>query len=630
VAVRYLLLGVVLAVAACQAAEPHLGTTEEHLVVASPATFEFGFVEVGATSAAHSTTVAPASQANDDMVLAVTASCPDFSIEALGLPANVYRTCDGGCQTCVKPRLVACVTLDYVTYHFNATFHPTVAGAQSCVVSVMTMPTIGGATTTRTVTLSGTGTVPPQRIGVGPTAVAFGDVRRNTSSGPATVTVSSLGGAALTVSAVTISAGFTITGGDTAAHALPAGATEAYTITCDPTTLGPTSGSLTIASGDAVAPSLDVPLSCNGIDSALDINPSPAVLAATRVGEPASTTVTLVNSGTAAMSLEAVAITGADLTMTSAAPPPGTMLAAGGSLPITVAFGATAKGDASATLSVTFDGGQVRTSQISARALLATISLSPDGQVDFGPVCGGQTKEQLFTILGNGDGPFVVSALAAPPAPFSLTMVSPAALPASVVPQGGNTVTFKVGVAPVASGPVTGAVTVTTDIPGGAPHEIGLAAEALAAGVTATPDTVDLGSSAINTTTIGQAVHLANCNPDTLTWTNQRLEGADAADFAIVSQPIEATIAPAGSASWLIVLQAHARGVKTATFAVDYPGGTATVQLLGEGLDPSQIDGGPGRGSYYACSAGRGAAGWPVLLVIGLVVGRRRSAPRRR
>ena len=76
-------------------------------------------------------------------------------------------------------------------------------------------------------------------------------------------------------------------------------------------------------------------------------------------------------------------------------------------------------------------------------------------------------------------------------------------------------------------------------------------------------------------------------------------------------------------ASWLVILNAHTAGVKSANFLVDYDGGTATIALEGEGLGPS-LGGGGGKPSYYACSSGRPTALWPLLIAATFLVRRRR------
>ena len=222
-----LLLGAAV-VAACQGSDPNLSSTEQLSVTTTPALmYTFASTEVGTTSASTSIIVKPggtASVESYDDVTAVTANCPDFVVTATGLPAPVYRTviCDP-CPLCALPN---CYTDQYVTYAFTAAFRPTIAGNVSCVVTITT-----NSTTNRTVTLYGTGTVPPIDIDVQPTQIAFGDVRRNTSSTAATVAVNNLGGTALTVTGVSVSGAFTITSGPTNGTTVQPGGMQPYTLT---------------------------------------------------------------------------------------------------------------------------------------------------------------------------------------------------------------------------------------------------------------------------------------------------------------------------------------------------------------------------------------------------------------
>ncbi len=71
------------------------------------------------------------------------------------------------------------------------------------------------------------------------------------------------------------------------------------------------------------------------------------------------------------------------------------------------------------------------------------MSLTPDGSVDFGPVCTGQNKTQMFSLLANAAAPFNLTSVSTPDAPFSI--MTPA-LPAAVKGNAGNTVTFSVTV----------------------------------------------------------------------------------------------------------------------------------------------------------------------------------------
>ncbi|MCX5745045.1 MAG: choice-of-anchor D domain-containing protein [Proteobacteria bacterium] len=350
------------------------------------------------------------------------------------------------------------------------------------------------------------------------------------------------------------------------------------------------------------------------------MSPSPAVIAATRVGEPVQQTITLANVGGAATTITGVTVDGAGLTLVSG-PAAGTVLNASETSAVLVAFDAIAPGPASGTLNVTTTDG-LRTTPITATATVAALSLSPDGVVDFGPVCVGQLATRSFTARGVGDGDLLLSAISDPGAPFAVVATG---LPATVLAAGGNEVTFAVTAAPIAEGLRTSTLAVATDIPGGAPRVIEVNVMGLAGGVNATPLELDLGSHALDVTTSGQVLMLTNCGVDPIDFTNARIEGVDSQSFTLVAQPTSTTIAASSSASWLVVFHATSVGNKTADFAVDHNGQTSRIVLFGEGLTDEVAGIAPGDPrSYYSCSAGGVSALWPMVLAFAVVTRRRR------
>jgi uncharacterized protein (TIGR03382 family) len=610
----------VVVLAACQQQDPRLSSTGQESVLMPVTTHDFGQLQVGQTSGAFTFTINPGIGNNDDIINSITENCPDFSVSAPGLPAEVYRICDVCTCPANQPQLcpAVCCTQDSNSYSFQTYFSPTVGTTVSCTVTI----SLDNGATTKLVTLTGTGTLPPVDIDVHPTSVAFGDVRRDTDSTAVGITVASVGGAALNVQSVTVTPGYSITSGNAGNHNINPGASETYSVLCHPTSIGAMPGSFVVTSNDPDEHSVTIPLSCTGIDSNLVIAPSPVTLPTTRVGEPVQATVSLQNTGNLRTNIEGVSVTGQDLSMTSAFTP--TPLDGGQSTTVTVAFTAASKETATGDLVVTYDGGQQRTVQLAARALGTSMAVTPDGDIDFGPVCSGQSAEQAFTILGNDEGAFQVSTISTPEAPFTLTAP---ALPTNVQGAGANQVMFTVTAAPTAAGHQVSTMMVDTDIPGGTPHMINLAVDGLAAGVSPTPDALDFGSNPIQTTTIGQEIHLSNCSTAPITAMNARIEGTDAADFAIVQQPDSAMIPPSQNASWLVVLQAHTTGPKEASFVVDYDGGTTMVALAGEGLGDMPGSTGNGEKSYYTCAAGGASGTWPLVLVgLAFTVRRRRGA----
>ncbi|HEY0987257.1 MAG TPA: choice-of-anchor D domain-containing protein [Kofleriaceae bacterium] len=607
-------------------------------MVALPAGVDFGMQQVRVSSSEQMITISPGTGSQNDMVTGVSARCPDFSIRAPNLPAPVSRvcmpvTCTGSvCQlpdgstanatanltanaTDAVTESVTCQTTSLQTYQFGATFNPTVPGPVSCVVTV----TLNNATN-RTTTLTGTGVPPPIAADVQPAAVTFGEVRNNTDSTLAVIGVRSSGSQPLDVTSVTASSGFTITSGPTTAYALPANITQDYKLACHPIAVGEMTGQFVVQSTDPAQTRIAVELSCKGIDSALGIAPSPATLATTRVGEPVEAAIELRNTGTAPMTLESVSVVGATMSMSSSMRFPMTLARPTDVASVAVRFDASVPGDASGTLVAKYDGGKIRTTQINGRALSTSLSLVPDGDVDFGPVCVGQSRSREFILIANDQGAFKLSSISNPGPPFSVGTSAP--LPVTVLGGGASQFLFSVTAAPQVAGPAQASTAVHTDIPNGADHIVSLDVLGLpAGGVTATPDALDLGSLEVNTTGIGKEVQLSNCATSPIAYSHARIEGPGASDFAIVAEPSGQTIAPNDLATWLIVLRAHAVGPTRATFSVDVDGGTRSVDLLGEGLPGANRP-----GSYYACSTGRPAALWPIALAL---IGLRRRRARR-
>jgi hypothetical protein len=601
---------------ACQV-PPHESSTEQATTVL-PIGYDFGTQQVRSTSTTHTITVSPAAGSQSDMVTAVTSSCPDFLVSAPNLPAPVTRTCKTATctdQTCLLPdeqiSSATCQTAELESYQFDTAFRPTIAGTVSCVVTVTT-----NGTTNRTLTLTGTGVLPLVAVDVQPASIAFGEVRSGIDSTLASIAVRSSGSKDLAVSSVTATRGFTIASGPTTAYALPSNTTQDYKIACHPVAVGSLAGQFVVMSSDLPGGTMAVDLSCKGIDSNLGIEPSPATFATTRVGEPVDLAIELRNTGVAPMMLNDVKIVGSSFSMASGLRLPMSLSQPSDVARIDVHFDAAAPGDARGTLVATYDGGKMRSTQITARALPTSMALTPDGEVDFGPVCIGQRKTKDFVVLANDQGGFQLGSISDPGEPF--TVAAPP-LPAAVSGGGGSNLVFQVTAAPTVAGAVTATTVVHTDIPHGTDHTVALGVLGLPVGVTATPDSIDLGSHELNTTTIGQEAQLSNCGASSIAFSNARIEGRDASEFAIVAAPPSSTISPNGLVTWLIVLQAHSVGTKQAVFAVDHDGGTETIDLLGEGMSP-------GRGSYYACSAGRPVALWPLALA--LIALRRRGRRR--
>jgi hypothetical protein len=617
---RRLMLFALAGAAACQTA-PQTSETDQEITTISTTLLDFGSPQVGTTTGNLSGYIRESTHAGDysETITGVTyngssspTACPDFTLNA-SIPGYVELDCETTCFV-MCPVGQICTPYDY---DFSANFHPSIAADESCAISFQI------ASGAKNVTLHGIGAPPPIHVTAAPGSIAFGGVRITTDSTGVNINVANSGGAAATINSASVGAGYTITAGTTGSHSLGPNANENYTVVCHPTALGAVNGTFSLSSNDPNTPLISIGMTCSGTDSALAVSPSPAVLPTLRVGETEQKTISITNMGAAATSLQAVTVSG--MTMVSA-PAPGTPLAAnGGATSATIEFDATVKGDVSGTMHIDYDNGKSLDTAITGKAVDTTLSLTPDGDVDFGQVCVGQTKLQMFSLVATDEGSFKLTAASTPDAPFTLT---PPTLPATVQGSAANTVTFSVTAAPTDEGDATSMIALTTDIPNGTPHVINVHALGLSAGVNG-PAQVDLGGNPINETSIGQHVEISNCTAAPISITTVALSGMDAGEFAIVDQPDNSTIAPAGSATWLVVLQAHTVGLKSASFdAMTDSGTTTSVPLIGEGLGSGSggTDGGVdnGKDSYYACSTGRASSLWPIAVALGLLIRRRK------
>jgi uncharacterized protein (TIGR03382 family) len=617
------LIWIAMGLAACQAVtsstnQPLL--TPAAAIVQSDGTSTFNATQVGQTSNTLHFAIRTTLNNSSITINSFSYSCPDYTITAT-LPGYADRTCEATCATGGTTPQTVCPVGTLCTdddYYFTAVFHPSVAATTSCVV---TANTTGGSTPP--LTLVGTGTPPPIHVTAGPGSINFGGVRVNTTSTGVGVTITNSGGATATINSIAASAGFTVAG-TTGSHGLGAGTSEGVTVTCHPTGVGALNGNLAISSNDGTNPTINIGLTCSGIDSLLAIAPSPAVLPTIRSGDTEMQNITVTNTGAAATSIQSVTVTGFDMV---SAPPPGTMLAAnGGQATVTVSYSPQDKGDIAGTLHIAYDNGKTIDTPIAAKAVLTSLSLTPDGDVELGPICVGQAHQQDFALVAADEGSFKLTSVTTPDAGFTLTAPT---LPATVQGSAANTVKLTLNAAPTAAGDLISSFQLATDIPMATPHTINLHMLGLDAGVNG-PPMVDLGGNLINQTSLGQHVQISNCTDAPVTITSVNISGTDATDFAVVDQPTELTIMPAESIQWLVVLDPHSGGDKSAQFNANFDGGTTVVPLIGEGLTdmlPSGDDAGSAKSSYYACSTGSPSALFPVALALGgLLVRRRRRA----
>ena len=350
----------------------------------------------------------------------------------------------------------------------TGTCNRTLAGHASCAVSIQFAPTqlgslagsvsVSDALRTQTVSLSGTGVLPPA-LGVNPSSLNFLSQQPGVVSAPQGVTVTNTGGALLT--------GLTaqITGAPTGVFSISAtscGATLAAGASCvlnvvfNAATAGGSAGMLNLSSSSPGVAAANVGLSGTA-QTASGLNVSPAMLsfgAVAQGGTSAAQTVTISNTSTVTASVLSVAVSQGfswtQYTCTGSLSP-------GASCTVGVSFAPTATGVATGTLTASSaaiaTAATVTLSGIGAVA--ASIQVTP-GSISFSTTGVGQSSAPTtLTVTNQGTVEAVNGLTLTAPAGFTLVSNTCAATLAA-----GASCTVGVEFVPTSAGATSGSLTV--------------------------------------------------------------------------------------------------------------------------------------------------------------------------
>lgn len=317
------------------------GTGSVPTAALAPTSLTFASQLVGATSAAKTATLTNSGTAP----LSIT------SITLAGSNASDFSQTN----TCPSSPVALPVGASCTV---SVTFSPSAAGSRNASVSVND----DAASSPQSIALSGTGQTAAPGVSLSPAGLTFGSQLVGSTSSPQSVAVTNSGSSALTISSVGLSGA---NAGDFSRattcpltpNTLAAGASCSISVTFSPSVAGARNASLTIAD-DATGSPQNVTLSGTGVTSTPGASVAPASLSfgSQLVGSSSSAqSVTLTNSGSAALAISSVAVSGAnagDFAPTTTCPLSPSTLAAGASCTVSVTFSPAASGARSATLTI--------------------------------------------------------------------------------------------------------------------------------------------------------------------------------------------------------------------------------------------------------------------------------------
>ncbi len=306
----------------------------------------------------------------------------------------------------------------------------------------------------------------------------------------------------------------------------------------------------------------------------VNLSPSSLTFAAQQVNTTsAPQTVTLTNTGTAALSITSIAITG-DYSQTNNC---STSLAAGASCAINVVFAPVAAGTRTGALVITDNAiGSPHNVPLTGTGLAATtVSLSPSS-LSFGSQSVGTTSApQPVTLTNTGTGTLNVANIATT-GDFAQTNNCGTSMTA------GASCTINVTFIPTASGTRTGTLSVT-DNADASPQTVSLTGTGIAPGVSFAPTSLSFQPQLVGSTSAPQNVSLTNIGTDTLMITSISTTG----DFAQTSN-CGSSLAAGASCSITVTFSPTAAGTRTGTLLVadNASGSPQSVTLSGSGAYP--------------------------------------------
>jgi hypothetical protein len=395
-------------------------------LTANPSSFSFGSVQVGTSNSLSGTLTN--SGGSSLTISAVSASGSGFSISGLSLPLSL----NAGQST-----------------SFIVNFNPAAAGAATGTLTI----TSNGSNSTLSIPLSGTG-VPTGSLSPSPTSIALGSVQIGTSSSQSE-TLTNNGGTSVTISTASISGTGLSLVGLSLPVTLSAGQSTSFTVTFAPTATGAVSGSVSVTS-NASNSSLSIPVSATGASQGtLSSNPSSLALGSVAVGNNASLSETVTNTGGSSVTISQANVSGAGFAISGLALP--TTLSPNQSVTFATTFAPTSSGSTSGTLTIVSNASNSNLSIAlsGTGTAIAQLSLSQTS-LSFGAIADGSSSSLSANLSATGAS-VTVSSVTSSSSEFALSGITlPVTIPA------GQSVSFTVIFTPNTPGSASGTLMFTS------------------------------------------------------------------------------------------------------------------------------------------------------------------------
>jgi hypothetical protein len=457
---------------------------------------------------------------------------------------------------------------------FTATFAPTSAGVSTGGVSA----TSNAPNSPQAMSFTGTGVTSASALNANPTSIAFGNVNVGANSSQ-NIVLSNAGAASVTISQIsTIGTGFS-SSGITVPITLTAGQSATLATKYAPASAGGASGSVTVTS-NASNPNLAISLTGTGIQTQPQIaaNPTSVAFGNVVVGGSLPQTITLSNSGNAALNITQITAAGTGYSVTGFTLP--ISIAPGASSPITATFAPTSTGSPSGIISITSNAPSSPTTiAMTGTGIQSDLTASP-ASISYGNVPVGSSGSQTVTLNNTGSSSLTISALSASGAGYSVTGFT---LPISIA-AGANT-TFTAKFTPTATGNSTGGISITSTAPG-SPLTIAMTGIGAQGQITPNPASVSFGNVLVGANS-SQTVSLTNNGSGSVTISNVAASGTGYSISGVATLPL--TLTTGQSTSFTATFTPASPTSPSGSIAVTSNGSNPnlSISMTGTGIQPA-------------------------------------------
>ena len=452
-----------------------------------------------------------------------------------------------------------------------------------CTIDVTFTPTATGSRT-GTVTLNDNAPGSPQSIAltgagivsaptVSPGGLTFNSQLVGTSSASQPVTITNNSSAAMAITSLAVSSGWTET--DNCLPSIAASSSCMVNVSFLPSTSGPVSGALTLTDFATNSPQT-VSLSGTGLAPAVSFSPTSLTFASRLISTTsASQSVTLTNTGTGDLMISGIPISG-DFAQTNNCP---RMIAPSGSCSINATFTPTDIGTRPGEIGV-YDNATPNPQAImlSGTGYQITASLSATSLPFSGQPVGTKSAAQSVTLQNNGNQPLSITSIGrggGNRSDFGLTQTCGASLAA------GATCVINVTFTPAARG-ISAATISLVDNAANSPQTIALTGTGTSPSADLSSSSLTFPSQFVGTTGLPQNIRLTNNGNAALTISSVQAS----AQFG-VTNGCTSSLAAGVACTLSVFFDPSSSGTQTGTLTpIDSAAGSPqTVQLSGAGMD---------------------------------------------